>query len=225
MKNRDTGVKSYFENYANNFISYYKSGKIPVISALKRYLWADIHERERLTVEICKPIEGKTVIDVGCGDGRYTFKFIEAGAGKVVGIDLSREMIKLAELNVQSVIGKNKCEFICDNFSTKQFQEACDYTIAMGVMDYVADAVVFLNKMISISREKVVVSFPKKTITRGSIRRLKYYLRDCPLFLFSKDDIIGLISRLNGVNDYTITAIPGIGMDFVVEIVTGTKHN
>ena len=41
-------------------------------------------------------LEGKTVIDVACGEGFYTRKLRQAGAREVVGIDLSEAMIRLA---------------------------------------------------------------------------------------------------------------------------------
>ena len=42
-------------------------------------------------------IRGKTVLDVGCGDGYYTRMIKNLGASKVVGVDISREMIKIAK--------------------------------------------------------------------------------------------------------------------------------
>ncbi|MDK2741953.1 MAG: class I SAM-dependent methyltransferase [Nitrospira sp. BO4] len=41
-------------------------------------------------------IEGKKVVDVACGEGFYTRKLRQWGAGQVVGIDLSEAMIRLA---------------------------------------------------------------------------------------------------------------------------------
>jgi ubiquinone/menaquinone biosynthesis C-methylase UbiE len=41
-------------------------------------------------------IEGKDILDFGCGDGRYAFKFSELGAKSVLGIDISPGMIELA---------------------------------------------------------------------------------------------------------------------------------
>ncbi|MDD6189697.1 MAG: class I SAM-dependent methyltransferase [Clostridiales bacterium] len=41
-------------------------------------------------------IKGKSVIDLGCGSGRYTFLLEEAQPRKVVGVDISDEMLRLA---------------------------------------------------------------------------------------------------------------------------------
>lgn len=42
------------------------------------------------------PLDGKTVLDMGCGYGGHCKKFIGAGAEKVVGIDISEKMLEVA---------------------------------------------------------------------------------------------------------------------------------
>lgn len=37
------------------------------------------------------PLQGKTILDLGCGDGNMTKYFIAMGAKKVVGIDVSKK--------------------------------------------------------------------------------------------------------------------------------------
>ena len=39
----------------------------------------------------------KTVVDLGCGTGRYALQLVRSGAAKVTGIDFSREMLAIAE--------------------------------------------------------------------------------------------------------------------------------
>ncbi len=41
-------------------------------------------------------LEGKSVLDIGCGNGRYSELFCKLGAVKVIGLDLSQEMISEA---------------------------------------------------------------------------------------------------------------------------------
>lgn len=42
-------------------------------------------------------VSGKSVLDLACGNGFYTRKFKQQGASRVVGVDLSPELIKLAQ--------------------------------------------------------------------------------------------------------------------------------
>lgn len=41
-------------------------------------------------------IKGKTILDLGCGEGYFTRLMKKKGASKVIGVDISKEMIKLA---------------------------------------------------------------------------------------------------------------------------------
>jgi SAM-dependent methyltransferase len=48
------------------------------------------------------PLAGKEVLDLACGAGFYTRLLKSAGAARVVGVDISPEMVRLAELNERS---------------------------------------------------------------------------------------------------------------------------
>ena len=43
-------------------------------------------------------LTGKTVLDLGCGDGRHCADFIARGACKVIGIDISENMLQAARM-------------------------------------------------------------------------------------------------------------------------------
>jgi len=43
------------------------------------------------------PLKGKRVLDLGCGFGEHCKMFVEGGADKVVGIDISRKMLEIAQ--------------------------------------------------------------------------------------------------------------------------------
>src|SRR5436305_14708329 len=42
-------------------------------------------------------LAGRSVVDLACGEGIYARKLMQAGAARVVGVDISPEMIALAE--------------------------------------------------------------------------------------------------------------------------------
>ena len=43
------------------------------------------------------PLEGKTVIDLGCGYGEHCMEYVRRGTAKVVGIDISEKMLAVAK--------------------------------------------------------------------------------------------------------------------------------
>jgi SAM-dependent methyltransferase len=42
-------------------------------------------------------VRGKSILDLGCGEGFFARRFLQLGAGRVVGVDISPAMIDLAE--------------------------------------------------------------------------------------------------------------------------------
>ena len=48
-------------------------------------------------LELCEPIAGRTVLDLGCGEGYCARQLRARGAAKVVGVDVSLAMIEAAE--------------------------------------------------------------------------------------------------------------------------------
>jgi ubiquinone/menaquinone biosynthesis C-methylase UbiE len=47
-------------------------------------------------LEQCGDVKGKRVIDLGCGEGRFSRKLLEKGAGHVLGLDTSEKMVEAA---------------------------------------------------------------------------------------------------------------------------------
>ena len=56
------------------------------------------HYIERYTLfKVLGDLRGRTVLDLACGEGVYARQFKRAGATEVIGVDISQEMIALAE--------------------------------------------------------------------------------------------------------------------------------
>jgi len=63
-------------------------------------------------------VNGKEVLDFGCGQGKHAFEILRLGAKQVVGVDISEEMIKVAsrgldQLEALEAEAKEKINFIC----------------------------------------------------------------------------------------------------------------
>ena len=55
------------------------------------------HLEQYTLLRLAGDLAGKAVIDLACGEGHYTRLLRQAGAARVVGVDLSHEMIGLAD--------------------------------------------------------------------------------------------------------------------------------
>lgn len=54
------------------------------------------------TLELCEPVVGLKVLDLGCGEGYCARRLRERGAAEVIGIDISEKMIAMARAGEQA---------------------------------------------------------------------------------------------------------------------------
>lgn len=79
-------------------------------------------------------LEGKQVLDVGCGEGTFTRMIRQQGARRVVGIDQSEGMIKLArEIEAREPLG---VEYLVQDMVTMPVLDAFDVVTAVHVLHY-----------------------------------------------------------------------------------------
>jgi 2-polyprenyl-3-methyl-5-hydroxy-6-metoxy-1,4-benzoquinol methylase len=158
-------------------------------------------------------VAGKSVLDIGCGSGRYSIALAKKGA-RVLGIDFAAKMIGLAQ-NFSEASGKNNlCDFVTGDFLDYQFNNKFDACLAIGFFDYIKEPVKYLTKIKSLTREKAVISFPAKWHLRNIIRRIRLKILGCPVYFYSKFDIEKIL-RDSGFLDFSIK---NIGRDYFVVI-------
>lgn len=87
-------------------------------------------------------LQGKLVLDVGCGMGRYAEVVSRLGA-RVVGIDLSAAV----EAAVQNLDGHTATIFQADVFSLPFAPESFDYIYSLGVLHHTPDCEQAFNKL------------------------------------------------------------------------------
>lgn len=88
--------------------------------------------------EMLGDISGVKAIDLACGEGFYTRKLKLAGAGEVLGVDVSAEMIQLAEAEERA--RPTGCRYLNRDAEALVLDEPVDLVVAMYLLNYARDA-------------------------------------------------------------------------------------
>ena len=89
-------------------------------------------------------LEGKTLLDLGCGNGHFARYCVENGAAKVVGVDISKKMIEQAKMENSH----DKIEYICMPIEDLHLQnQTFDIIISSLVMHYIKDYAAIIKKI------------------------------------------------------------------------------
>ena len=180
---------------------------------MNRQFRSDIVGRFVYTCEHIKNSDAESVLDVGCGSGRYLAAFAKLGVKRMVGIDLSQPMLDLAAQYVVEV-GHSNTQLVRTDFDTFVSDERFDVVVAMGFFDYQPDPVSVLRKMRGLARHSVIASFPSRHWLRTPVRQVRYHLKNCPVYFYDSAKI-DRIAKHAGFHSLETTKLPGAGMDFV----------
>lgn len=84
--------------------------------------------------EMLGEVRGKRALDLACGEGFYTRKIKHAGTAEVTGIDISAEMIRLAEEEERArPLG---CKYLNRDVAALELSESVDVVVAMYLLNY-----------------------------------------------------------------------------------------
>jgi SAM-dependent methyltransferase len=196
-------VERYFQQRADKFDALY-SDKSKLSHLLNRIFRRPIFVRAQIAVDALAALPaGFSVLDVGCGSGRNSVLFAQAGAGKVVGIDFSERMLELARAFASSHEGGERCQFVLGDFLENQSADEYDAVVAVGVFDYVSDPVSFLRKMSQAARHVVIASFPGLSLVRMPLRKIRYAWRNCPVYFYRRRQLEAIV-RDAGFTDFQL---------------------
>src|SRR3990172_6440241 len=110
-------VRAYFDREAKRFDDIYEDEKALRERVVDRLFRRVIVERFRLICNLAPEAGGFTVLDVGCGGGRYSVPLAERGASRVVGVDVSAPMLEIARRKALERGVADRCGFVESSFS------------------------------------------------------------------------------------------------------------
>ncbi len=190
-------VKEYFNGCAERFDGYYTEKKRSFYQEIihKKLRQPGLVKRFETTINILGNVEGKRILDVGCGSGIYSI-FLASKGAIMTGIDFSKEMINLAEKNAANenvLVDFMVCDFL-EFTSLIKF----DTVMLIGVFDYVPPnlQLTILQKAWSLTDNIVVTTFPRKYAYQSLLRKIWLKKNHCPVYFYTMDNIKQLSRRL-----------------------------
>ena len=213
MTERDA-VKDYFDREARRFDAIYEVRKPLGQRVVDRLFRRVVVERFELIRNLA-PMSGPwTVLDVGCGSGRYCIALAQAGARRVLGVDVSSSMIELAAIEARRAGVGDRCDFRTSPFLDFSTDEQFDVVVATGYFDYLTDPEVHLRRMVARCRGRVFVSVPKKWEFRVPVRAIRFAVARGFVRFYSRQDLNALIGA-SGVAGERVSIID-LGRDWIV---------
>ena len=209
---------TFFDGFAETFDTLYDGKRSPFMHWVDRRWRSDMFIRFARTFDMLDPMAGKTVLDLGCGSGPYLAEALELDAELVTGVDPAPTMLDLARRRLGAMGEPPRWQLVEGYFPEVELEEH-DYAIVMGVLDYIEDPERFLSALRPLVRDKAVLSFPSRHWFRTPIRKVRYRLRNCPVFFYDALRIQNLAERA-GFSRVDVHKIPGAGMDYHVCLST-----
>jgi 2-polyprenyl-3-methyl-5-hydroxy-6-metoxy-1,4-benzoquinol methylase len=186
VASKTDATKTYFDKIPRQWDALY-AHENAVRYLFNRIVRRALFERHSLTFSECGEISEATVLDIGCGTGRFSIEFAARGASRVVGIDFAPSMIDFAKSVAAEMHVQDTCEFICDDFLAHEFSQSFQIVIAMGLFDYVERAEPVLKKIASLTEGTFLASFPRGSLFWGLQRRIRYrFLKKCPIYHYDR---------------------------------------
>ncbi len=192
-------VADFFDSYAQDFNAIYGNKNTLINNIINKFFHKGMRDRFLKSIEGCRPIEGRSIIDIGCGPGHYAISLAAEGAGHVCAIDFAEGMIELARENAEKAGVADRCRFVLGDFMTFEADRTYDYSIAMGFMDYVDNPRELVEKVVTITVSKAFFSFPSDSGFLAWQRRMRYKKR-CDLFMYNPGSLYELFSQIECKN-------------------------
>lgn len=204
-------VHRYFNREADRFDAIYDVDK-PATQRLGDWLFRRvILERYSLVINaIGAP--GRTLLDVGCGSGRYGIELARRGATHCLGVDVSEEMIDIARRESSARSVADRCSWRTGDWLASPIEGTFDAVTAMGYFDYLERPGPHLEKMMAHCGGRLFASFPKRWTVRTAFRMARFALRRGFVRFYSRRDIVDLFSA---AGDLRRLALVDLGRDYI----------
>lgn len=102
-------------------------------------------------------LQGKSVIDVGCGDGTYTAGLFEGGAVSVLGVEPGAEAVEVARRK-NAAAGSGGPEFqVCNAYDLESLGRTFDVAVVRGVIHHIPEPLRAIRQMCKVAKNILVI--------------------------------------------------------------------
>lgn len=119
-------------------------------------------------------MNGMTVVDYGCGPGRYTVEFarLVGGNGKVLAVDLVQLALRETEKRAAEQGCKNIETYLAQDYNSGIASGVADIVFAIDMFHHVKNPAVFLKELYRIAKDDGLLILSGGHQTRASIKRI-----------------------------------------------------
>ncbi len=192
-------VRDYFEQIARRFDSYYQEEAETggLVSKLAHNIFRKpaMACRFRETFVFLGDLQGKNILDAGCGSGIYSLVIARRG-GRAVGVDVSRSMIDIARENAREAGVEDACRFqVGDILELDPGSSRFTSCLAIGFFDYIRPEkqAQVLAKLLSLVENDVIATFPKKWVPATFFRKVWFLKKKLAVYFFTRNHVSGLV--------------------------------
>lgn len=112
-------------------------------------------ERISEAVQSLVNMNGKNIIDIGCGDGKYTFELLKFNPNYLLGVEPADKAILVAKSKIS---GQKNIDFIVgDIYNVASLKKRFDIAIVRGVLHHLYEVELAVKNVCQIADEIIVV--------------------------------------------------------------------
>jgi 2-polyprenyl-3-methyl-5-hydroxy-6-metoxy-1,4-benzoquinol methylase len=102
-------------------------------------------------------LAGKSVIDIGCGDGTYTAELLAGGADTVLGVEPGAEAVEVARRKNAPAGGRVPEFQVCNAYDLESLGRTFDVAVVRGVIHHIPDPLRGIRQICKVARDILVI--------------------------------------------------------------------
>jgi SAM-dependent methyltransferase len=198
-------ARRYFSSFVADYHRAFEGGGRNPLHRVVNTLFRHKTFQRRLAIvrgflEACG-LEGKRVLDLGCGTGEVALVAARLGAAHVTGIDLVPEMVATARQQAADAGFLSRTEFRVGDVHSAPLPRV-DVTVIVSVLEYYGEMEEVLARACAATRELLILVDTRGPFWRRALRRLLARLKGFRIYYRTPEEFSAAVAR-NGFEERT----------------------